>query len=108
MKYLQGKRGYNIALREKELPKPEGNMVLVKTLACGVCGSDIHILERMEEYTPMGHEISAVVTEVGACVTKVQPGDHVIAVSYTHLDVYKRQGLRSALHAWAACCSGLP
>lgn len=83
MKYLQGKRGYNIALREKELPKPDGNMVLVKTLACGVCGSDIHILERMEEYTPMGHEISAVVTEVGACVTKVQPGDHVIVEDVT-------------------------
>ncbi len=83
MKYLQGRRGYEIALCEKEVPRPEKNMVLVKTLACGVCGSDIHILERMPEYTPMGHEISAVVVETGDSVTKVKEGDRVIVEDVT-------------------------
>ena len=39
----------------------------------------------------VGHEMVGIVEEVGSAVTNVKPGDRVTAVSYTHLDVYKRQ-----------------
>ncbi|HXP97766.1 MAG TPA: alcohol dehydrogenase catalytic domain-containing protein [Telmatospirillum sp.] len=48
----------------------------------GVCGSDLHVLAGGHPFArpPVvpGHEISAVVTEVGAGVTTVSVGDHVV------------------------------
>ena len=56
--------------------------VLVRVKACGVCHSD---LSALNEYfacpTPviLGHEAAGIVEEVGAGVTSVKPGDHVVA-----------------------------
>ena len=47
-----------------------------------ICGSDLHPYHSMAhsaEGSPMGHELIAVVEEVGAEVTTVKPGDFVIA-----------------------------
>ena len=60
------------------------NDVLIKMLAVGVCGSDIHyyvsgkIGDQVVEYPyAVGHEGAGVVVEVGAKVTSVSPGDKV-------------------------------
>lgn len=53
-------------------------MARIRVRACGLCGTDLHFLREMDEYTPMGHEISAVVEAVGPRVTRVKPGDTVI------------------------------
>lgn len=67
-----------LACMEKEIPKPGYNQVLVKVEACGVCGSDLHLLAHSKDWTPLGHEISGEVVELGAGVTGVCIGEKVI------------------------------
>lgn len=55
--------------------------VLVKTMATGVCHSDLHFVEglySMETPAVMGHEGAGIVEKVGDLVQDVAPGDHVI------------------------------
>ena len=37
--------GKPLELNEFDAPKPQGEEILVKTIACGVCHSDVHIHE---------------------------------------------------------------
>lgn len=78
MKYLQGRKEFDLILREREIPVPVHNQVLVRVLACGICGTDLHFLRKKEKYTPLGHEISALVTAVGESATKVSAGEMVV------------------------------
>jgi (R,R)-butanediol dehydrogenase/meso-butanediol dehydrogenase/diacetyl reductase len=70
----------------------EAGQVKIRIDACGICGSDLHeytsgpfiIPSRPHPLTGreggpiiLGHEFAGEVTEVGAGVTKVQPGDRV-------------------------------
>ena len=41
--YQASEPGKPLELREMETPEPNGKEVLVKTIACGVCHSDVHI-----------------------------------------------------------------
>ena len=78
MKALFGKKNFEIEIRKIE-DRPLGpGMVRVKPFYCGVCGTDLHFLRHMDEFTPLGHEISAEVVEIAGDVTRVKPGDHVI------------------------------
>ncbi|MFN8037145.1 MAG: Zn-dependent alcohol dehydrogenase [Acidimicrobiia bacterium] len=55
--------------------------VLVRTVAAGLCHSDLHFMEATYPCpTPvvLGHESAGVVEAVGSEVSYVQPGDHVI------------------------------
>lgn len=83
MKGLFARKGFEVEMRI--LPDiPLGNhMVRIRVNACGVCGTDLHFLKDMDEWTPMGHEISAEVVEVGAEVSRVKPGDLVICEDVT-------------------------
>lgn len=78
MRGLYGRRVFDIVMREREDVPVTGRRVRIRVTACGVCGTDLHFLRELSEYTPMGHEISAVVEEVGPEVTRVRPGDRVI------------------------------
>ena len=57
--------------------------VLVKNMAAGICGTDVHIYlgeKGSAEVTPpvvLGHEYSGVVEKTGASVQNVKVGDHV-------------------------------
>jgi S-(hydroxymethyl)glutathione dehydrogenase/alcohol dehydrogenase len=56
--------------------------VLVRTTAAGLCHSDLHFMEgKYPAPTPtvMGHESAGVVEAVGAQVSYLKPGDHVIS-----------------------------
>lgn len=83
MKGLFGKSGFEIELRTYEEPAWTDHSVRIKVNACGLCGTDLHFLRDMDEFTPMGHEISAVVAETGAAVTRVKKGDTVICEDVT-------------------------
>jgi S-(hydroxymethyl)glutathione dehydrogenase / alcohol dehydrogenase len=53
----------------------------VRTVAAGLCHSDLHFMEgKYSHDTPTvpGHEAAGVVEAIGADVTHVKPGDHVI------------------------------
>lgn len=83
MKGLFGKNGFEIELRNYDGPAWTDHSVRIKVNACGLCGTDLHFLRDMDEFTPMGHEISAVVAETGAAVTRVKIGDTVICEDVT-------------------------
>ena len=78
MRGLYGRKGFEVALRERGDAEVTGRRVRLRVVACGVCGTDLHFLRELDDFTPMGHEISAVVEEVGPEVTRVRPGDRVI------------------------------
>ena len=63
---------------------PGAYEVLIRTVASGVCHSDLHVVDgnsRFDLSNPivLGHEAAGVVETVGDAVTTVQPGDHVVA-----------------------------
>ncbi len=66
-----------------EIPVPQvahPNDVLMKVAACGVCGTDLKILEGKHAYrqsTVIGHEFNGVVVEVGSSVRHVKVGDRI-------------------------------
>ena len=69
-----------LAVEERPVPEIGESDVLVKVHACGVCGTDIHILhgEYIVRFPVIpGHEFSGEVVEVGRKVSNVQPGDRV-------------------------------
>ncbi|MFZ0660739.1 MAG: Zn-dependent alcohol dehydrogenase, partial [Candidatus Binataceae bacterium] len=56
--------------------------VKIRTVASGVCHSDLHFVDGLYPYAApavLGHEAAGIVEEVGRQVTYVKPGDHVIA-----------------------------
>ena len=67
---------------EVDLQGPKAGEVLIEVKASGVCHTDAYTLEGKdsEGLFPciLGHEGAGIVREVGAGVTSVQPGDHVI------------------------------
>jgi S-(hydroxymethyl)glutathione dehydrogenase/alcohol dehydrogenase len=55
--------------------------VKVTTAACGLCHSDLHVLDgTLDRPRPhlLGHEAAGVVAEIGSAVTSVAVGDHVV------------------------------
>ncbi len=73
--------GKPLEVEEVEISKPGPREVLIRTSAAGVCHSDLHFVEGLyPAATPvvLGHESAGIVEEVGANVTYVKPGDHVI------------------------------
>ncbi len=83
MKYLLGRRGMEITFGEKEIPVPGYQEVLVRVSACGVCGSDLHLLQESREWTPLGHEFSGEVAAIGPGVTGLGMQDHVVVEDVT-------------------------
>ncbi|MDB5442804.1 MAG: S-(hydroxymethyl)glutathione dehydrogenase/class alcohol dehydrogenase, partial [Phenylobacterium sp.] len=67
---------------EVDLEGPAAFEVLVEIKATGICHTDAYTLDGLDSEglfpTILGHEGAGVVLEVGAGVTSVQPGDHVI------------------------------
>ncbi len=74
--------GQPLAIEEVDLEGPRAGEVLVRILATGVCHTDAFTLsgDDPEGLFPaiLGHEGGGIVEEVGAGVTSVKPGDHVI------------------------------
>jgi L-iditol 2-dehydrogenase len=70
----------NADIRIEEVPRPQPGpeQMLVKVIACGICGSDIVEWYRLPR-APLvqGHEIGAEVVEVGRAIKKYKPGDRV-------------------------------
>ena len=74
--------GKPLVIEEVEVGAPKAGEVLLQIAATGVCHTDAYTLSGKdpEGLFPaiMGHEGGATVLEVGAGVTSVGPGDHVI------------------------------
>jgi S-(hydroxymethyl)glutathione dehydrogenase/alcohol dehydrogenase len=76
------KAGEPLTIEEVDLEGPRAGEVLVEIKATGVCHTDAYTLSGMDSEglfpSILGHEGAGVVLEVGAGVTSVRPGDHVI------------------------------
>lgn len=74
---------HKLIVEDIETPKPGKNEVLIKVMACGICGTDVHIFEGDEGAaatpagTVLGHEFSGVIEMLGEGVSGYQVGDKV-------------------------------
>jgi propanol-preferring alcohol dehydrogenase len=74
--------GKPLVLRDWDVPTPGPGQIVVKTLACGVCHTDLHAargdwpLKPKLPFIP-GHEAIGAVCAVGSGVTNVKEGDRV-------------------------------
>ncbi len=67
----------------RDIPRPQAgpNEAVVRVGACGICGTDVHVIEG--EFPPtkypivIGHEFGGEVVEVGRDVVGFKPGDRV-------------------------------
>lgn len=84
MRALWGKAPFQFDLREVPTPAPGVGEVLVRVAGCGICGTDLHFLRAMNrDWSPLGHEISGRVEEVGSDVNRLRVGDTVIVENNT-------------------------
>jgi len=70
-----------VAVGEVDLRGPRAGEVLVEVANCGVCHSDLSVVDgSFPTAVPvvLGHEAAGVVEEVGPGVTSVAPGDRVV------------------------------
>ena len=74
--------GARPAVEEITLDPPGKHEVQVRVEACGVCHTDLHVVEENGWGMPfpilLGHEGAGVVEEIGEDVTIVRPGDRVV------------------------------
>jgi S-(hydroxymethyl)glutathione dehydrogenase / alcohol dehydrogenase len=74
--------GKPLTIETVHLDPPKAGEVLVEIKATGVCHTDAYTLSGADPEglfpTILGHEGAGVVVEVGAGVTSLKPGDHVI------------------------------
>lgn len=74
---------HDLKIEELKVPKPKSDEALIKVMACGICGTDVHIFNGDEGAaatppgTVLGHEFAGIVTEVGENVKNIKIGDRV-------------------------------
>jgi alcohol dehydrogenase, propanol-preferring len=70
-----------LRLEERPVPAPEDDEVLVRVHACGVCRTDLHVVEGdlplVRSPIVPGHQVVGVVERVGAAARRFRPGDRV-------------------------------
>src|SRR5205823_1482253 len=76
------KAGAPLTIETVQLQGPRAGEVLVEIKAAGICHTDAFTLSGDDPEglfpTILGHEGAGIVVEVGAGVTSLKPGDHVI------------------------------
>src|SRR6187200_23592 len=73
--------GEPVEILEVDLAPPREGEVLVQIAACGVCHSDLHVVDgALPEPLPLvlGHEAAGVVVEAGPGGASLEAGDHVV------------------------------
>jgi len=78
---IVNEQGGDFALEQVDLDEPRADEVLVRMVATGLCHTDIHLKGFLPgEMFPnvFGHEGAGVVERVGADVSGIEVGDHVV------------------------------
>jgi len=68
-----------LTVEHAPVPAPGPGEVLLRVLACGICGSDLHILRNGWTQAAPGHEIAGVVESVGPEVEGIELGMRLCA-----------------------------
>jgi 2-desacetyl-2-hydroxyethyl bacteriochlorophyllide A dehydrogenase len=80
MKVALFDKPHHLNVTHKEIRKLNGDEVLVKVTSCGVCGTDLHIVEGSSRSSPpvvLGHEYAGIVADSGKESNGYAVGDHV-------------------------------
>jgi 2-desacetyl-2-hydroxyethyl bacteriochlorophyllide A dehydrogenase len=90
----------SLELVEIDAPQPDGQNVVIRVSACGICGSDLHYWESGLDMSGapgliLGHEFCGTVADPGSR-TDLSPGDRVTALPLDPCDMCR------------SCRSGLP
>ncbi len=70
-----------LQIENVQISKPGPHEVLIRTVAAGVCHSDLHFIEGSYPHplpAVLGHESAGIVEQIGSEVRTVKVGDHVI------------------------------
>ncbi len=80
MKVAQFEKPHVLNVITKSLRSLNDGEALIQVQACGVCGTDVHIVEGTSRSTPpvvLGHEYAGIVTDVAKGTTSIVVGQHV-------------------------------
>ncbi len=76
-------RNSDVRVEERPDPKPGDRDIMVRVMACGLCGSDLLEWYRIKRAPlVLGHEPAGVVVETGKQVTGVRTGDRVFVTHH--------------------------
>lgn len=113
MKTLVVERNGSLGIREVNKPRYGEYQALVRTIACGMCGTDVKLCHRTFKGFPesvypimLGHEGVGEVVEVGAKVSTFKVGDRVL-LPFVDPDPENLPGLGSgwgAMSEYAVVC----
>lgn len=80
-----------VARQNGDVPRPGPGEVLLKMVACGVCGADIRVVTKNKiasgeagDYITLGHEGIGRVVASGSNTSEWQPGDYVVVLPHVH------------------------
>ncbi len=97
--YQTGKiENHPLVLADVPVPEPADDQLLVRVSACGVCRTDLHVIEAELPQRKMpvvpGHQVVGVVKKVGRAVTQFRPGDRA-GIAWLHCTCGKCEYCRS-------------
>lgn len=75
------RKGGPFNIETLQLEAPRADEIVVRIVATGMCHTDMVVRDQVypvPQPIVLGHEGAGIVESVGAVVTKVQPGDHVV------------------------------
>jgi len=75
-----------VELRDVPMPQIGPGEVLIEVKACGICGTDVHVLRDSFPYWPpviLGHEFSGEIVALGPGVSLFAVGDRVVGEPHT-------------------------
>jgi threonine dehydrogenase-like Zn-dependent dehydrogenase len=75
---------HGLALGERPLPEPEGNQVRVDVGYCGICGTDLHLVDALPAGTVLGHEFAGTISALGPDVEGWSVGDEAAVLIYVN------------------------
>ncbi len=88
MKAVAVAPGMTLEVRDVPDAEPGEGEVAIRVEACGICGSDLHMLPSgaLPEGSIMGHEFAGVITALGAGVSGWDLGDRVCVYPFPPID----------------------
>jgi L-iditol 2-dehydrogenase len=76
-------RNSDVRVEERPLPSAGDRDIVVKVMACGLCGSDLMEWYRIKRAPlVLGHEPAGIVVETGKLVSTFKPGDRVFVTHH--------------------------